>query len=144
VAFCTCHTGACLLRWQLGPQCSAAQLEMPWRPDGSMQPLWFCKLLLPPPSLTSPWWPTLGAHSLLAHEARDPACVATCVLPCVPCQEPLVAAGRLLEFEVRRPGSSPAVLELLAAEYGQQVGMAGAQCGSRSGYWGLKGQLKVC
>jgi hypothetical protein len=33
-----------------------------------------------------------------------------------------VAAGRLLEFESRRPGSSPSVLELLAAEYGEQVG----------------------
>jgi hypothetical protein len=36
-------------------------------------------------------------------------------------QAPLVAAGRLLDFEIRRPGASAAVLELLAAEYGTQV-----------------------
>ncbi|KAF8065639.1 hypothetical protein HT031_003240 [Scenedesmus sp. PABB004] len=35
--------------------------------------------------------------------------------------EPLLAAERLLEFEVRRPGASSAVLELLAAEHGRQV-----------------------
>eukprot|EP00879_Flechtneria_rotunda_P012562 GHRR01013117.1.p1 GENE.GHRR01013117.1~~GHRR01013117.1.p1 ORF type:complete len:818 (+),score=413.00 GHRR01013117.1:146-2455(+) len=35
--------------------------------------------------------------------------------------EPLVAAGRLLEFESRRPGASQAVLQVLAAEYDSQV-----------------------
>jgi hypothetical protein len=36
-------------------------------------------------------------------------------------QEPLLAAGRLLDFEQRRPGAAQAVLALLGAEYGQQV-----------------------
>jgi hypothetical protein len=37
-------------------------------------------------------------------------------------QEPLLAADRLLDFELRRPGAAQAVLALLDAEYGQQVG----------------------
>jgi hypothetical protein len=39
-------------------------------------------------------------------------------------QEPLLAAGRLLDFELRRPGAAQAVLALLGAEYGQQVRLA--------------------
>jgi len=48
-------------------------------------------------------------------------------------QEPLVAAGRLLEFEARRPGCSPVVLELLGVEYGSKVG--GGQLRSGKPTW---------
>jgi hypothetical protein len=65
----------------------------------------------------------VGANTVCSLQLCCPAC---CLLQ----QEPLVAAGRLLEFEVRRPGSSPAVLELLSAEYGQQVGRTGVECGT--------------
>eukprot|EP00775_Hariotina_reticulata_P011190 gene11190-11340_t len=44
---------------------------------------------------------------------------------------PLVAAGRLLDFEIRRPGASAAVLELLAAEYGTQVAASRSSRGAK-------------
>ena len=49
-----------------------------------------------------------------------------------------MAAGRLLEFESRRPSSSPSVLELLAAEYGEQVGaLLGCCCRCCCCCWAL-------